>query len=378
VAAEDEVQPGAQAPLEITNCHVHVFTYAHTPDRFLPWPVAELVRLRPVRRLLSWSARVFDPNRKKQLGRYARIIEISYEKDQSAVFEIVRGFYPQDSRYIVLPMDMTKMNAGKVEIGIDAQHAELATLRDANPTAVIPFAAVDPRQDDIVEKTIALIEQKGFRGLKLYPPTGYHPYDRRLWPLYEYAEQHSLPVMTHCSRPASVQYRGEPTQEMRTDPETGEVWNDGRFELLTRFTDPNAYRPLLEKYPKLRVCLAHFGGAGDWTSFLDRPWHSGMDDSKKSWLAKIVDMIRSGEYPNLWTDISYTLFADDENVYLLKVLLCDPRISSRVLFGSDFYVAENAELEERRRSVRLRALVGDELFKTIAQDNPEQYLGTTP
>jgi hypothetical protein len=103
-----------------------------------------------------------------------------------------------------------------------------------------------------------------------------------------------------------------------------------------------------------------------------------MDDSKKSWLAKITDMIRSGEHPNLWTDISYTLFADDENVYLLKVLLCDPRISSRVRFGSDFYVAENAELEERRRSVRLRALIGDELFKTIAQANPARYLGTAP
>jgi uncharacterized protein len=376
VAAEVEVQPKAQAPLTVTNCHVHIFTYAHTPDRFLPWPVADLVRLRPARRLLSWAARVFDPNRKKQLGRYARIIEISYARDQATVFEIVRSFYPQNSCYIVLPMDMTKMNAGKVEVGIDAQHAELAALRDANPKVVIPFAAVDPRDDDIVEKTIALIEQKGFRGLKLYPPTGYHPYDRRLWPLYEYAEQHNVPVMTHCSRPASVQYRGEPTQEMRTDPETGAVWNDSTFELLTRFTDPDAYRPLLEKHPKLRVCLAHFGGAGDWTSYLDRPWDSGMDDSKKSWLAKIADMIRSGEFPSLWTDISYTLFADDENVYLLKVLLCDPRISSRVLFGSDFYVAENAELEERRRSVRLRALIGDELFKTIAQENPARYLGT--
>jgi hypothetical protein len=92
MAAQVEAQPSAEAPLKITNCHVHVFTYAHTPDRFLPWPVADLVRLRPVRRLLSWAARVFDPDRKKQLGRYARIIEISYEKDQTAVFEIVRGF----------------------------------------------------------------------------------------------------------------------------------------------------------------------------------------------------------------------------------------------------------------------------------------------
>jgi len=139
----------------------------------------------------------------------------SYERSRS---EIVRGFYPKESRFIVLPMDMTKMNAGKVEARDQRQHAELAALRDAAyPKAVIPFAAVDPRQDNIVEKTIALIEQNDFRGLKLYPPTGYHPDDRRLWPLYEYAEQHNLPVMTHCSRPASVQCRGEPTTDMRTD-----------------------------------------------------------------------------------------------------------------------------------------------------------------
>ena len=89
-------------------------------------------------------------------------------------------------------------------------------------------------------------------------------------------------------------------------------------------------------------------------------------------------MLRSELYPNLWTDISYTLFANDENVYLLNLLLRDPRISSRVLFGTDFYVVENAELEERRRSIRLRALLGDTLFKTITQDNPNQYLGTAP
>ncbi len=94
-----------------------------------------------------------------------------------------------------------------------------------------------------------------------------------------------------------------------------------------------------------------------------------------SCLAKIVDLLKSERYPNLWTDISYTLFANDENVYLLNVLLRDPRISSRVLFGTDFYVVENAELEERRRSVRLRAVLGDELFRTITQDNPSQYLG---
>jgi hypothetical protein len=41
---------------------------------------------------------------------------------------------------------------------------------------------------------------------------------------------------------------------MRRDPITGEVLNLGRFELLARFTDPDAYIPLLEKHPK----AAHF------------------------------------------------------------------------------------------------------------------------
>jgi predicted TIM-barrel fold metal-dependent hydrolase len=365
--------------VEITNCHVHIFTQAHTPDRFLPWPVPQLVRIPPVRRILRWIARLVDREQKTALGRYAQIIETSYKKTQREVFEIVRGFYPEGTRFVLLAMDMTKMNAGGVAVGIDAQHAELVALRRAYPRGiVIPFAAVDPRHEGIVEKTIALIEQHDFRGLKLYPPTGYHPYDHRLWPLYEYAEEHNLPVLTHCSRPASVQYRGEPTVEMRTDPVTGELLNTGRFELLTRFTDPDAYVPLLEKYPRLRICLAHFGGAGDWRSYLDRPWHSGGDTAKKSWLAKILDMLRSGKYPNLWTDISYTLYANDEHVYLLKVLLSDPKVSNHVLFGSDFYVVENAELEERRRSVRLRAVLGEQVFSTLARENPRRFLGEIP
>jgi hypothetical protein len=93
-----------------------------------------------------------------------------------------------------------------------------------------------------------------------------------------------------------------------------------------------------------------------------------------SWLAKILDLIRDGKHPNLWTDISYTLFAD-EYVYLLKVLLSDDRVRSHVLFGSDFYVVENAELEERRRAVRVRAVLGENVFRTIAEVNPNKYLG---
>jgi len=117
--------------------------------------------------------------------------------------------------------------------------------------------------------------------------------------------------------------------------------------------------------------------AGDWGAYLKHPWIPA-DRAEESWLSKITDMIHSRDYPNLWTDISFTLFTDDEYVYLLKTLLADPAIRERVLFGSDFYVVENAPLEERRRSIRIRAVLGEDLFKTIAVDNPHAFLQQRP
>jgi len=171
-----------------------------------------------------------------------------------------------------------------------------------------------------------------------------------------------------------VQYRGEPTERMRIDPVTGRRLDLGRLELLTRFTDPDAYIPILDERPALKLCLAHFGGAGDWKDFLDDQWDALNPTGEKSWLAKVMDMIKSEKYPNLYTDIAYTIWADDEYVYLLQVLLSNEVLRRRVLFGSDFYVVESAELEERRRAVRVRAVLGEELFQALAQDNPKEFL----
>jgi predicted TIM-barrel fold metal-dependent hydrolase len=362
--------------VQITNCHVHTFTSAHVPSRFAGSVLGWLLRVAWIRRGLLFLMRHLDPGRRGRLTRFAQILHVSYEYgSQQGVFELVRSYYPSGTRFVVLPMDMELMNAGPVRESIAIQHAQLAALRDTYPELVIPFAAADGRHDDTVERTIDLIENHGFRGIKLYPPIGCHPNDPGLRPLYDYAVEHRIPVLTHCSRPASVQYRGEPTERMRTDPVTGERLNLDREQLLTRFTDPDAYLPILDARPELTICLAHFGGAGDWQAFLDDPWDEGSAIGKKSWMAKVRDMITSGKYPNLYTDIAYTVFASDEYLYLLEVLLSNHQLRRRVLFGSDFYVVENAELEERERSVRVRAVLGEELWQAIAHDNPQAFLG---
>lgn len=359
--------------MQLTNCHVHTFTANHVPDRFAGVWSPFLRAIAGSRGLLRFLQRL-DGTDRDRLERYARILEISRSRSQEEVFEIVRGFYPQSTRFVVLPMDMTFMGAGRLRASIDDQHAELARLRDAYPDLIVPFAAVDPRHPDVVERTIRLLEEDGFRGIKLYPPLGYHPNDPALAPLYAYAAERGFPVMTHCSR-GGVHYRGEPTERMLTDPVSGaRLPRLERPALVARLTDPDNYLPILAAHPKLKICLAHFGGAGDWESYLKDPWLAGNKSATKSWLAKIADVLKSGAYENLYTDISFTVFADDEYVHLLKVLLSDARIRSRVLFGSDFYVVEDARLEERRRSVRVRSVLGEELFHTIAEVNPRRYL----
>jgi uncharacterized protein len=356
--------------VQITNCHSHTFTHDHVPDRFVPYPVNLLLRIRSIRRALLFLMRHLSPKRRGRLTRYAQILHVSYEYgSQEGVFKLLRSYYPQGTRFVVLPMDMEYMNAGRIAEPIEVQHVQLAALRDEFPELVIPFAAADPRRSGVVEQVVQLLEERGFRGIKLYPN------DPVLGPLYDYAAERGIPVLTHCSRPSSVQYRGKPTEQMRIDPVSGQRLELRRFELLTRFTDPDAYVPILDRRPNLKLCLAHWGGAGDWEAFLDDPWDARRPSGEKSWLAKVTEMITSGKYENLYTDIAYTIWANEEYVYLLKVLLSDERLRRRVLFGSDFYVVESAEFEERGRSIRVRAVLGEDLFQTIAQDNPREYLG---
>ena len=356
--------------MRITNCHLHTFTHDHTPDRYVPWPLNRLVRVEWIRRPLIWLAQKLDPERHSQLARYAQIVDVSFRKSQADVFEIVQGFYPPDTRFVVLPMDMTFMGAGPVPEPIDVQHEKLAELSAGSNGAVIPFAAVDPRHGEEIVETTKQRLQHGFQGLKLYPALGYHPCDKRLRPLYAYAEEQGYPVMAHCSHRGS-NYRGEVTEAMREDPVTGQPHPGDLQAILDWYTAPDSYLPILKDFPNLRICLAHWGGDEEWTRYVAAQHDA---DREGNWAARIFELIAGGEHPNLWTDISYTLFADDEFVYLLKILLADERVRSRVLFGSDFYVVDNAQLEERRRSVRIRAVLGEELFRTIAEENPARYL----
>jgi predicted TIM-barrel fold metal-dependent hydrolase len=361
--------------MQITNCHVHTFTAEHVPDRYAGF-FGQFLRIRAFRLVVLWVMRFIGHTPRSHLARYARILETSYQRNQEAIFNIVQGFYPHGTRFVILPMDMTYMNAGTLRKSLAEQHRELEKLRDRYPDLVVLFAAVDPRHPDVVASTIDLLERRGFRGIKLYPPLGYHPDYPALADLYRYAAERAIPVLSHCSR-RGVLYRGKPTAAMLPDPASGGASRKlSAKERIIRLADPAKFVPVLDAHPKLKLCLAHFGGDEEWAKYRKESSRAGNPEPDRSWLATIADLIKSGRYENLYTDISYTLFADDAYVHMLKNLLADPRLRRRVLFGSDFYVVEDAKLEERQTWPRIRSVLGEDLFRVIAEENPREYLGT--
>lgn len=112
----------------------------------------------------------------------------------------------------------------------------LCDLAGADPRFV-PLIAVDPNTmavDETVRHLREMVVERGARGIKLHPPLQRIDFvDRRLWPLFEACVELDVVVLSH-SGPS----------------------RDG-----SGIGEPDAFRPLLDAYPDLRIVLAHMGGA---------------------------------------------------------------------------------------------------------------------
>jgi len=353
----------------IYNCHIHLFTKKNVPRYFLRYQFhwffgtlfSLLLRWKPMARFVSWIAR--HPSmfvRMESLHRYSRFI-LTGSLPEKQIFNRIRHQYPKSAMFVVLPMDMTFMNAGKLAEPIEIQHQKLLELAKdkAVDGRIIPFYAVDPRQPGIVERVRENIAPDKFRGVKIYPNLGYYPDDQTMMQVYKICEERGVPVMTHCS--------------------AGGVWKfDLKLKQREEMSHPHNYMKILKTFPNLRLCLAHYGDASNWERHLKA---LSEEEKPQTWVKCISDMISSGEFRNLYTDIAMTLFfpkpagSYTDFFDYLKVLLSNPRIRERVLYGSDYFMAETAPLSEKQVSISLRSRLGEELYFQIAHTNPENYLG---
>lgn len=364
----------------IYNCHVHILTRQHAPRhtlkllfddtrlgrilgrRIATWLGVTLSELAhnswfvPFFKYLAyWIARFTGDD---VWEREARFLDVGNKLCQEAVLEIIEDQYPTGTRFIILPMDMTHAKLGDLPKSIDEQHAELLDLVRKRKDTLIPFYAVDPRRPDLENDLRRNLACHPFGGVKIYPSLGYDPDDPALWPVYTLCQSRGLPIMTHCS--------------------TGGIWQYGLSRAQRdAHNHPERYIKVLEEFPDLRICLAHFGGGEEWRKHLE----SGREPENPAWIKIINSMITCGKYPNLYTDISYTAFAPRfGKLYFdlfdyLKVLLANETLRARVLFGSDFYMVQREELSEKEVSIALRSRLGEDIYFQIANENVKRYLG---
>ena len=367
-------------PTVIYNCHIHTFTASHLPVHFPPRWLKFLMRVRFLRKILIYVAArigmllrliaVVLPLESlsnsmltlETLKRYERFFGTGMNNSQEQVFSNICCQYPEKSRFVVLPMDMEYMGAGLPETSYRAQLDELDGLHKANPETIIPFFAADPRRPGVVELFREFIEEHGFKGVKIYPNLGYFPYAPKLREIYAICEQKGIPVLAHCS-PGGISLRGISKEEAQA------------------FAHPANYQNLLTEFPRLNFCLAHFGGNQEWEKSITGK--SPRDGEDASWLTVILEMLASGKYPNLYTDVSYTLFCENPSyrpftyIDYLKVMLVDKNVHTHVLFGSDFYMVEQERVSEKEVSIALRSRLGEETYFQIANENPKRFLYET-
>jgi predicted TIM-barrel fold metal-dependent hydrolase len=265
----------------------------------------------------------------KFITRYVNIGRFAYYKEQNTIFKRLKGQYPKDTQFVILPMDMEFMDAGKVKpIGnYQTQMEKLKILKQKNPNIIHPFIFVDPRRENVgyadffkwrndngkvvLEECFIkdYIEKANFAGFKIYPALGYFPFDEKLLALWKYAADNNLPIMTHCIR-GTIFYRGNKKKEWYYHPIIKDAKLADEYMLLSKnnnieysvdFTHPLNYLCLLNPFllkewikkcnntelfdlfgyseatdtitsdlSNLKICFGHYGGDDEWKKFLER------------------------------------------------------------------------------------------------------------
>ena len=151
-------------------------------------------------------------------------------------------------------------------------------------------AGIDPRRADAVRLLDHFVLENGCKGLKLYPPCGYYPYDEVCQPLLGRCRELGVPVVIHSS--------------------------PGGYPMRTRFAHPHGISDVQATFPELTIVMAHAGQGG--------------------WVDEARDV--AARHPNTYLELSnwqHDLASDPDGVALRIIDLRDAVGAHRIIFGSD-------------------------------------------
>jgi len=186
--------------------------------------------------------------------------------------------------------DATKEIDARMLSRLERRNSWTCSLAKENPS-LIPFVNLDPLMDEhsMTAEILDKVNNQGAKGIKLHPGSQwFFPNDRRLWPVYQTAQQLGLPIVCHS----------------------------GTFATPTQYAEPNNFDEVLKSFPNLTLVMAHLG---------------------MGYFDEVTVLART--YPNLQFDCSAIIGRSEAEEGLIDAdltgLIKEIGVE-RVMFGSDF------------------------------------------
>jgi len=361
-----EYQALKDNPNLIIDVHGHVFNHNQVPNGYLG------VRIPFTRRFLHFvedlARLLWLLSKDKAMSGSARFVDM-FSRGLEEILLKWMGHYPNEAIFCPLTMDMDYSIKGRVRYDFQLQIDSIIQLMKKYPNKLLPFLCMNPRNPNMHSYFgNAMCTGKstyGFWGVKVYPNLGYSVTDPRLLPIYQKCEELCIPITVHCSL-TRVHTTDKKFKIYHTKVVDGKpvAWDETKKfktedDYSNYFSHPRVWAPVLELYPELRLNFAHFGG-------IDAGWDEGI-----AWYMRAKKPDGSLLYPNLFTDVAYTI--RNKNVFTkLQAYMKDPLIASRVMYGTDSYMVL---LEGKLKDLKARfdAAMGPELVK-IMQQNAKRFL----
>jgi len=258
----------------IIDSHVHIWLRDHLPDVMVRMYLEPLAALKE---LMDWEV---DTD----------LAWPEYTVDAEKILETMDAG-PVDMA-VALPIDFNLVEPARIDI-FEYNTWAFETCAPY-PDRLIPFIGVDPQRGEAALKMLDHFTSKyNARGVKLYPSTGWFPNEERINAFYDRVDDLGLTIITH----------------------SGAAWGS----LEEKFTEPKYWSTVLERYPDIKIILAHLGG---------------------KWRPQTFELCQ--KYPNCYTDCSALQgwLPSNPETALSRLKEVGEKVPDKACFGSDFPLFE--------------------------------------
>lgn len=227
-----------------------------------------------------------------QLGFASRAAHrrLPFRDPKSILPRVMPGSSDPTGEYLIADMDRAGIDvaiAMSVDFGVgsgEEQAAPLETVFETHaeltrkyPGRFYAFFGLDPRRPGAPEAFRRAVTEWGYKGLKMYPGSGYYPYDEICRPYYEICIELGVPVLYHT---AATQWPFTP-----------------------KYAHPLNLGDVQRDFPDLQIIFGHAGGkawwreatataAGHWNSYLELSHFSKPSPSDPGRLYRILGEMR--------------------------------------------------------------------------------------